>query len=67
MRLKSLALKNFRCFTDEKIEFNSYTALVGANRLHKNPMVLEGALENIHKKGPIPHLEQLCSAILAAF
>ncbi|CEG06920.1 hypothetical protein BN961_00299 [Afipia felis] len=36
MRLKSLSLKNFRCFTDEEIEFDDYTALVGANNAGKS-------------------------------
>ncbi|HWK97143.1 MAG TPA: AAA family ATPase [Pseudolabrys sp.] len=39
MRLKSLALKNFRCFPDEIIEFDSYTALVGANNAGKSAIV----------------------------
>jgi putative ATP-dependent endonuclease of OLD family len=39
MRLKSLALKNFRCFTDETIEFDGYTALVGANNAGKSAVI----------------------------
>jgi predicted ATP-dependent endonuclease of OLD family len=37
------------------------------DRLRKNPMVLEAALERIYKEQPIPHLEKLCSAIFANF
>lgn len=36
MRLKSLGLKNFRCFSDELIDFDNYTALVGANNSGKS-------------------------------
>jgi putative ATP-dependent endonuclease of the OLD family len=39
VRLKSLSLKNFRCFTDEKISFDPYTALVGANNAGKSAIV----------------------------
>lgn len=39
MRLKTLSLKNFRCFPDEKIDFGSYCALVGANNAGKSAVV----------------------------
>lgn len=39
MRLKSLALKNFRCFTDEEISFDDYTAFVGANNAGKSAVI----------------------------
>jgi putative ATP-dependent endonuclease of the OLD family len=39
MRLKSLSLKNFRCFTDETVSFDLYTALVGANNAGKSAVV----------------------------
>jgi putative ATP-dependent endonuclease of OLD family len=49
MRLKSLSLKNFRCFTDEKIEFDSYTAFVGANNAGKSAVV--AALDIFFRSG----------------
>jgi predicted ATP-dependent endonuclease of OLD family len=39
MRLKSLQLQNFRCFPDEAIEFDTYTALVGANNAGKSAII----------------------------
>lgn len=39
MKLKSVALKNFRCFTNEVIEFDDYTALVGANNAGKSAII----------------------------
>lgn len=39
MRLKSISLKNFRCFTDETIDFDQYTALVGANNAGKSAAI----------------------------
>ena len=50
MRLKSLALKNFRCFTDEVIEFDPYTALVGANNAGKS--VALAALDIFFRSNP---------------
>jgi len=50
MRLKSLALKNFRCFTDEHIEFDPYTALVGANNSGKSVVIC--ALDVFFKSNP---------------
>ena len=50
MRLKSLALKNFRCFTDEVIEFDAYTALVGANNAGKSVIVT--ALDIFFRSNP---------------
>lgn len=39
MRLKTLRLKNFRCFPDEVIEFDAYTAFVGANNAGKSALI----------------------------
>jgi len=50
MRLKSLSLKNFRCFTDEAIEFDAYTALVGANNAGKSAVV--AALDIFFRSNP---------------
>lgn len=50
MRLKSLLLKNFRCFTDEVIEFDDYTAFVGANNAGKSALV--AALDIFFKSNP---------------
>jgi predicted ATP-binding protein involved in virulence len=35
-----MVLKNFRCFTDETIEFDDYTALVGANNAGKSAVII---------------------------
>jgi putative ATP-dependent endonuclease of OLD family len=37
------------------------------DRLKKNVMVLEAALERLHKEKPVSHLEQLCSKIIEHF
>ncbi len=37
------------------------------DRLQKNAMVLEAALKRIYEKGPVEHLEKLCSKMLLAF
>jgi hypothetical protein len=37
------------------------------DRLQKNSMVLEAALDAIYKDGKIDHMEKLSDAILAAF
>src|SRR5690348_12336509 len=50
MRLSSLALKNFRCFTDERIYFDTYTALVGANNAGKSALI--GALDIFFRSNP---------------
>lgn len=39
MRLKTLALKNFRCFPDEIVDFGPYCALVGANNAGKSAVI----------------------------
>lgn len=50
MRLKRLQLKNFRCFPDEAVEFDTYTALVGANNAGKSALV--GALDIFFRSNP---------------
>jgi putative ATP-dependent endonuclease of OLD family len=50
MRLSSLGLKNFRCFTDELIKFDTYTALVGANNAGKSALI--GALDIFFRSNP---------------
>ena len=37
------------------------------DRLQKNAMILEAALESTYKKSPIRILEKLCTVILGAF
>ena len=39
MKLESLSLKNFRCFTSEKIEFSDYTPLLGPNNCGKSTVL----------------------------
>ncbi len=39
MRLKSISLSNFRCFAGEVIDFDEYTALVGANNAGKSAAI----------------------------
>ena len=50
MRLKSLVLKIFRCFTNEIIEFDAYTALVGANNAGKS--VIIAAIDIFFRSNP---------------
>lgn len=50
MRLKSLTLKNFRCFPDEAVEFDTYTAFVGANNAGKSALI--GALDIFFRSNP---------------
>jgi putative ATP-dependent endonuclease of OLD family len=50
MRLKCLVLKNFRCFTDDAIEFDDYTALVGANNAGKSAIIV--ALDIFYRSNP---------------
>lgn len=50
MRLKTLRLQNFRCFPDEAVEFDAYTALVGANNAGKS--VLLAALDIFFRSTP---------------
>ena len=35
MRLSLLGMRNFRCFSEEVVEFDNYTALVGQNNCGK--------------------------------
>lgn len=39
MRLRSLRIRNFRCFSDQVIEFGNYTVLVGANSAGKSTVL----------------------------
>jgi putative ATP-dependent endonuclease of the OLD family len=50
MLLKSLHLKNFRCFTDETIELSQYTAFVGANNAGKSAII--AALDIFFRSNP---------------
>lgn len=50
MRLKSVSLKNFRCFSEETIEFDNYTALVGANNAGKSAVL--GAINIFFRSNP---------------
>jgi len=50
MRLKSLGLKNFRCFPDEAVDFETYTAFVGANNAGKSALI--GALDIFFRANP---------------
>ncbi len=50
MRLKTLRLKNFRCFPDEAIEFDAYTAFVGANNAGKSALI--GAIDIFFRSNP---------------
>lgn len=55
MKLEKLAIRNFRCFVDEAVNFNSYTALVGPNNCGKSTVfkALDLFFRSTQKSSPI--------------